>query len=340
MSHANRRSALAVLLALGLSLAAAPGAAESPSIPPAGPLREEAVQPGTALEPPAAAQPPDAPSEELPDVAAEELPDVAAGADDDDWLFDPPEDTPEASDTLEPGNRVIFAGNEFFYRWLADPISDVYGFLLPDAVQRSVRRFFANLGQPSTLVNHLLQGQLPLAGKTGARFLVNTTVGLAGFLDPATAWGIDPVQADFGETLAVYGVGKGPYLVIPLIGPATARDAVGRLVDAALSPDTWLLGFGTQFFLVTGGGLSDYHAQKLRLEELRKSSVDFYASVRGAYLMDRDARVQAAIERVRGAPAEIHPGVIVVVARREPRWGHHRHSSRSGRGSEVAARRW
>jgi len=218
---------------------------------------------------------------------------AGAQAPDDDWLFDaPPGEAPQLSDPLEPANRVIFQGNEGLYRYLLDPISTAYRFVMPDPALRAVRRFFANLHEPSIFLNDLLCLKPGRAGRTGARFLLNSTLGLAGLFDPAGAWGIPPHQSDFGVTLGVYGVGSGPYLVAPLLGPSSTRDLVGNLVDGLLRPDTWLLGAGSQFVLATGGGLSSYELHSRQLDELRKSSVDFYATLRSAYTMDRASRVK------------------------------------------------
>ncbi len=155
-----------------------------------------------------------------------------------------------------------------------------------------MRRFFVNLGEPVTLVNDLLQLRPLHAGSTGARFVINSTAGVGGLFDPAAAWGIERHTSDFGGTLAVYRIGSGPYLVIPLMGPSTARDAVGQLVDGILRPDTWLLGTGPRLMVAASGGFTTYEIKRERLEALRDTSVDFYAALRSAYLLDRDARVQ------------------------------------------------
>jgi phospholipid-binding lipoprotein MlaA len=158
-----------------------------------------------------------------------------------------------------------------------------------------VRRFFSNLSEPVTFVNDLLQLEPVRAGTTGARFLLNSTAGVAGVFDPATAWGIEGHTSDFGETLAVYRVGSGPYFVIPVMGPSTVRDAFGEVVDAALRPDTWLLSPGARLAISASDGLVTYEIERQRLDALRDTSVDFYAALRSAYLMDRDARIQTVL---------------------------------------------
>jgi phospholipid-binding lipoprotein MlaA len=207
-----------------------------------------------------------------------------------DDLFETP-----VSDPLEPGNRAVFSGNEFVYRWVFDPVSRAYRWAVPDPARRAVRRFFANLNLPADLVNDLLQLQPGRAAGTGARFLVNTTVGVAGLFDPAARLGLGADPSDFGETLGVHGVPAGPYLVIPLLGPSTARDAVGSVVDAVMRPDFWLLVAGPYIFLLTASdGITFYEGQQLHMDELRRSSVDFYAALRSAYAMNRAAEIREA----------------------------------------------
>lgn len=216
---------------------------------------------------------------------------------DTDWLFEEDAPDPADRDPLEPMNRGIFTFNEFVYAWLLDPVATAYEFVVPDPGRRAVRRFFANLGEPVTFVNDLLQLEPKRAGKTGARFLINSTAGVVGIFDPAGAWGIDGHTSDFGETLGVYRVGSGPYLIIPVMGPSTLRDALGEIVDGVLRPDTWLLTPASQLIIVASGGIATYEGEREQIEALRATSVDFYAALRSAYLMDRDARIQA---RIRG----------------------------------------
>jgi len=209
-----------------------------------------------------------------------------------DLLFEDDAPDPGERDPLEPVNRGVFGFNEAVYNWVVDPFASAYQWVMPAPGRRAVRRFFVNLGEPVTLVNDLLQLRPLRAGSTGARILINTTAGVGGLFDPAEAWGIERHTSDFGGTLAVYRIGSGPYLVIPLMGPSTARDAFGQLVDGMLRPDTWLLSAGPRLVVAASGGFTTYAIERERLEALRDTSVDFYAALRSAYLMDRDARVQ------------------------------------------------
>ena len=212
-----------------------------------------------------------------------------------DWLFEDDAPDPADRDPLEPFNRGVFGFNETVYGWVFDPVASAYQWVVPGPGRRAVRRFFSNLSEPVTLVNDLLRLRPIRAGSSGARFLINTTAGVGGLFDPAAAWGLEPHTSGFGETLAVYRVGSGPYLVVPLMGPSTARDAVGGLVDGILRPDTWLLAAGPRLVLAAGTGFTTYDMERERFNALRDTSVDFYAALRSAYLLDRDARIELLI---------------------------------------------
>jgi phospholipid-binding lipoprotein MlaA len=232
---------------------------------------------------------PDAPLPEESAPAAEET-----WSDEDDWLFEEGPD-PAERDDLEGSNRTIFSFNEGFYRYLADPVTRGFEWLVPEPGRRALHRFFDNLDQPAHFVNCVLQLAPLDSAKTLSRFTINTTIGVLGFFDPATPLGVPAVETDFGETLAVYAVPSGSYVVIPILGPSTARDVFGEIVDAFLHPAVWFASPAQQVVLRTSGGISAYDVEKERLDALRATSVDFYAAIRGAYLMDRDALVDARI---------------------------------------------
>jgi phospholipid-binding lipoprotein MlaA len=212
-----------------------------------------------------------------------------------DWLFEDDAPDPADRDPLEPFNRGVFRCNEVVYTWLIDPFATAYQWVVPAPGRRAVRRFFSNLSEPVTVVNDLLQLEPTRAGSSGARFLINSTVGLAGLFDPASAWGIERHASDFGGTLAVYRIESGPYVVIPLIGPSTVRDTIGGVIDGLIRPDTWLLTPGTRLAISASDGFTHYGLERERMDALRDTSVDFYAALRSAYLMDRDARIEALI---------------------------------------------
>ena len=128
-----------------------------------------------------------------------------------------------------------------------------------------------------------------------APIVINTTAGVGGLFDPAAAWGIEQHTSGFGGTLAVYRVPSGPYLVMPIMGPSTARDAFGGLIDGVMRPDTWLLAATPRLIMAAGSGFTTYDIERERLDALRTTSVDFYAALRSAYLLDRDARIEMLI---------------------------------------------
>jgi len=200
-------------------------------------------------------------------------------------------------DPLEPVNRSFFALNRGIDFVLLDPVTTAYQYVVPTEGRRAVRRVFRNLASARTLVNDLLQLEFRDALVTTARFAINSTLGFGGLFDPAKNFGLARHESDFGETLARVGVGAGPYLVLPLLGPTTFRDSVGGAVDGLLLPQFWLLGPGSRLLLDSGDGLSlrDEHMEDLR--HLRESSVDYYAALRSAYLLDREGEIRERLER-------------------------------------------
>jgi phospholipid-binding lipoprotein MlaA len=197
-------------------------------------------------------------------------------------------------DPWEPANRELLDVNEALDRWLFGPISDGYRAIMPDPAERAVRRVFRNLGEPISFVNHLLQLEPRRAGETMVRFLTNSTTGVGGIFDLATPNGLPEQHTDFGATLYRYGTPSGPYLVLPVLGPSTARDAFGDLFDSVLAPQRYLLGGAEQVVLGTGAGLSVRSEHGEELDALRESSVDFYAALRAAYYLSRESELGAA----------------------------------------------
>lgn len=143
---------------------------------------------------------------------------------------------PNPDDPYEDFNRQMFAFNEGVDKAIVEPVAHGYRAVTNEPIREGVGNFTSNLGEPLTFVNHVLQGQIPDAGATFGRFVVNTTVGIAGIFDPASAMGMQRTKEDFGQTLGKWGVGPGPYVVLPLLGPSNPRDAFGRGADAALNP--------------------------------------------------------------------------------------------------------
>ena len=138
----------------------------------------------------------------------------------------------ENVDPLEPINRAMFAINDGMDTYFIRPLARSYRFVMPDVAERGVSNFFSNLWDANAAVNAVLQGRLGGAAKDGGRFVVNSTFGLLGLFDVATGMGIEPYRTDFGHTLAIWGVGSGPYLMVPFFGPRTLRSGTGTIVDA------------------------------------------------------------------------------------------------------------
>lgn len=195
-------------------------------------------------------------------------------------------------DPLEPGNRVVFDFNELVDKYAMGPVADLYGFLMPDPGERAVRRMFRNLSEPVSFLNHMLQFHPHPAGQTFVRFCMNSTVGLAGAFDVANMIGLPPQPTDFGGTLYRYGTPAGPYLVLPLFGPTTARDTVGDVVDGSVMPQNYLLSTTLQLVFTTTNGITARREAGDALDALREGAVDFYAALRSAYYFNRESELR------------------------------------------------
>ncbi|MCL1980905.1 MAG: VacJ family lipoprotein [Proteobacteria bacterium] len=153
-----------------------------------------------------------------------------------DESYEKPTSEVKVSDPIEPFNRAMFVVNDKFYIWLLEPVATGYSKVLPADIRTCIGNFFYNLGEPVRSVNCLLQGRFRDAGSTLGRFLINSIFGVFGLADPAgDEFSIAPRYASFGETLSVWGVGDGFYLVVPLLGPSTLRDFSGTVVDGVAS---------------------------------------------------------------------------------------------------------
>ncbi len=194
-------------------------------------------------------------------------------------------------DPIEPVNRASLGFNEQLDRFLISPISRGYQAVMPDPAELAVRRVFRNLGEPISFLNQTLQLEPRLAGETLGRFVMNSVAGVGGLIDVATPAGLPEHAADFGGTLHHYGTPSGPYLVVPVMGPSTARDAIGDLVDGVLGPQRYLLSAPSQLVLGTGGGISARTEYGASLEALRGQSVDYYAALRSAYYFSRESEL-------------------------------------------------
>ncbi len=215
--------------------------------------------------------------------------------------FDQAVDLQDAGDPLEGMNRAFFRFNMWLDGIFWEPITEGYRKVVPEPGRQAVRRAFLNLSSAPVFVNDVLQLRFDEAGKTLGRFALNSTVGMAGLFDAGIEAGWEYHDSDFGETLALYGVPHGPYLVIPIFGPSTIRDGAGDVVDRLFEPLTYVFGIGVigssiQVVVGTGSGITTYEAHADELDELEASSIDFYAALRSVYLQNREAQIREVIE--------------------------------------------
>jgi phospholipid-binding lipoprotein MlaA len=196
-------------------------------------------------------------------------------------------DFEQINDPIEPFNRGIFEVNQALDKAIIKPIALVYRDYTPDAFQNAVHNMLNNLRSPIILANDLMQGKLRRAWDTLARFLINSTMGFGGLGDPAYQLGFTFHNEDFGQTLAVWGIPDGPYIILPVLGPSNPRDTVGLVVDALIDPlNIWLSNTNREELIFARGAVQgiDERARNIdTLDELEKSSLDFYASVRSLY---------------------------------------------------------
>ncbi|OEU75546.1 MAG: hypothetical protein BA864_11925 [Desulfuromonadales bacterium C00003093] len=197
------------------------------------------------------------------------------------------------ADPLEGFNRGMFWVNDKLYFYLVKPVAKGYRFIVPRPARVSVGNFFANLLTPIRAANALLQLKFTDFGTEIYRFIVNSTMGIAGLFDPATSLaGVEKVEEDFGQTLGYYGAGHGFYLVLPVLGPSSLRDTTGGMVDTVLDPFryadlTTMEYLGAKVFKVTNGLSLD----KDTYESIVRDSLDPYLFVRAAYAQRRAAQV-------------------------------------------------
>lgn len=197
------------------------------------------------------------------------------------------------ADPLEPVNRAFFQFNDKFYFWVLKPVGSGYKVVVPEDARIGVRNFFSNLTTPIRLVNCLLQADLKCGGTETIRFLLNTTFGVGGFLDPAKKeFKIEKRDEDFGQTLGVYGLKPVFYIDWPILGPSSLRDTIGFVGDLALDPRTYvfnnpLIWVARPFEVVNNTSLAigEY-------EDLKKAALDPYVALRDAYFQYRQNKIR------------------------------------------------
>ena len=202
---------------------------------------------------------------------------------------------PNPEDPWQGMNRPIFGFNDGLDRHVLGPVARGWESITPEGMRDSIAKFFYNAAFPSRFVSNVGQAEGQQAMIEVTRFLVNTTVGIAGFFDPATRWGLPRRDEDIGQMFGRWGIPPGPYLQIPLFGPSDPRDAVGTVVDSALSPFTWI-GILTGVPTFGGPGLLDAINARARadsrIENARRSALDYYVFVRDAFMQYRKAAIR------------------------------------------------
>ena len=209
-------------------------------------------------------------------------------------------DPTDVKECWEGFNRASFALNQGLDKIIFKPVASVYK-NLPTPIKSGVSNSLENLSNVITIPNNLLQGEFSKAGVNTGRFIINTTVGILGLIDVATLMGLAEYEKeDYGQTLAVHGVGPGCYIVLPVLGPSTARDTVASIANFT-GGDAWYnvtVRNDTQYF-----NDADYYLSKITagvdfrgknydsIENLETNSIDFYASVKSLYLQDRQQRI-------------------------------------------------
>ncbi|WP_338186258.1 MlaA family lipoprotein [Thalassospira tepidiphila] len=209
---------------------------------------------------------------------------------------EPAQDTSDY-DPLEPVNRVVHGVNGAVDFMVLYPAAMWYRDIAPEPVKTSVASFVRNINEPLNSFNALLQGDPDQAAASFQRFIMNSTLGFLGFNDVASDFGIPYRREDFGQTLAHYGIGGGPYIVLPLLGPSNLRDTAGIGVDYFANPLTWgAQNSDTVEALYLGSvGLTALHyryATINQLNELQKSSIDYYAALRSLYRQQRNQMIR------------------------------------------------
>jgi len=217
--------------------------------------------------------------------------------------------TPEAveqNDPFEPLNRQVFALNHGLDDRVALPAATFYKSVTPPALREHLHYFLTNLHLPVTFANDVLQGHFERSREAVGRFAVNSTVGLAGVFDVATGWGMPYHEEDFGQTMGFYGVGEGPYLILPLAGPASPRDIAGSVVDGYLNPLSYVKWRHKNYYYswpLRLLSLVDSRSESVdALREIQRSSIDLYATTRSLYRQSRNAAIRNGEPDVSGLP--------------------------------------
>ena len=211
-----------------------------------------------------------------------------------------------AEECFEGVSRSVFKFNMAFDKAVLKPIAKGYN-KLPEPIKNGTSNFTSNMATLLSIPNSLLQGNIKQVGHSTGSFLINSTIGILGVLNPAEKMGLKPHKEDVGQTLGTYGVGPGCYLVLPILGPSTVRDSFGLLADTFVDPfahvtirENELLGISgndLDYFSVKGVTAVDFRADNdQNFESLEKNSLDLYSSLKSVYLQSRENKIRNSIE--------------------------------------------
>jgi len=196
----------------------------------------------------------------------------------------------EIYDPLEPANRAVHEFNVALDHLVVGPVAEAYGAAVPEDIRTVVENAARNLGEPNAFVNHMLQGNGKGASTTLTRFLINSTLGIAGLEDPAADMGIFQAPTDFGETLATWGVPEGAYIELPVLGPSTVRDTAGIVVDLAIDPVNYIITKKQAYYMLALKGVNligQRHTYDDLISVLFYESADSYAAQRLSYMQNK-----------------------------------------------------
>lgn len=221
---------------------------------------------------------------------------VEAGFLDDDVDFfdeETEEEVVHVADPLSPWNRAMFHFNDRLYFWVLKPVARGYGAVIPTPVRSGVKNFFHNLTMPIRMLSCILQGKGRAASAELTRFLINSTVGVLGFGNPAKRWPeLNPSEEDLGQTLARYGLGNGFYIVWPVLGPSTLRDSVGKIGDWFLNPVSYVHPIEPYLEIRAVDTVNETSFRIGDYESLKEAAIDPYVAFRNAYIQYRKKKVE------------------------------------------------
>ena len=203
---------------------------------------------------------------------------------------------------FEGVSRAVFSFNMAFDDIILEPIAKGYN-KLPKPMKDGTSNFTSNIATLLSIPNNLLQGNIKQLGHSTGSFIVNTSVGILGFFNPAEKMGLNPYKEDVGQTLGSYGIGPGCYFVLPILGPTTARDSIGLIADSFVDPFAHVTlrekelfnvsGNQLDFYSLKGVGAVDFRSDNItNFDSLEKNSIDLYSSLKSVYLQDRERKIK------------------------------------------------